>query len=182
VGVTPVADVGVAVAGVVGLGVGFGVGVAVGVLVGVGVGVGVSVGVGVGVSVGVGVGVSVGVPRATLVFFVTWRALAAKELAFTRAREMSKSKRLSATTMSCAKGRALWLPSSFVLLSMRYKLPRRRCVLVFPRVVYFYTSVHASCANWHEGEIVFILPLVTSVEVAVLIVKKGGQWYQWGCG
>jgi hypothetical protein len=53
---------------------------------------------------------------------------------------------------------------------------------VFPRVVYFYTSVHTSYANWREDEIVFILPLVTSVEVAVLIVKKGGQWYQWGCG
>ncbi len=130
-GVTPVADVGVAVAGVVGFGVGFGVGVAVGVLVGVGVGVGVSVGVGVGVgvSVDVGVGVSVGVRGgATLVFFVTWRALAAKELTFTRAREMSKRERLSAAIMSCAKGRALWLPSSFVLLSMRYKLPRRGCV------------------------------------------------------
>ncbi len=37
-GVTPVAEVGVAVAGVVGFGVGFGVGVAVGVLVGLGVG------------------------------------------------------------------------------------------------------------------------------------------------
>jgi hypothetical protein len=134
--VTPAADVGVAVAGVVGFGVGFGVGV----LVGVGVGVGVSVGVGVGVSVGVGVGVSVGVPRATLVVFVTWRALAAKELAFTRAREMSKRKRLSATTMSCAKGRALWLPSSFVLLSMRYKLPRRGCVCggVSPRRVFLH--------------------------------------------
>jgi hypothetical protein len=129
VGVTPVADVGVAVAGVVGFGVGFGVGVAVGVLVAVGVGVGVSVGVGVGVSVGVGVGVSVGVSEgATLMFFVTWRALAAKELAFTKAREMSKRKRLSAAIMSCAKGRALWLPSSFVLLSMRYILPRRGCV------------------------------------------------------
>jgi hypothetical protein len=143
VGVTPVADVGVAVAGVVGFGVGFGVGVAVGVLVGVGVGVGVSVGVGVGVSVGVGVGVSVGLPvleGATLVVFVTWRALAAKELAFTRAREMSKRERLSAATMSCAKGRALWLPSSFVLLSMRYKLPRRGCVCggVSPRRVFFH--------------------------------------------
>jgi hypothetical protein len=139
VGVTPVADVGVAVAGVVGLGVGFGVGVAVGVLVGVGVGVGVFVGVGVGVSVGVSVGVP-GPGVAALVFFVTGRALAAKELAFTRAREMSKSKRLSATTMSCAKGRALWLPSSFVLLSMRYKLPRRGCVCggVSPRRVFLH--------------------------------------------
>jgi hypothetical protein len=143
VGVTPVAYVGVAVAGGVGFGVGFGVGVAVGVLVGVSVGVGVFVGVGVGVLVGVGVGVSVGVlgsEGAALVFFVTWRALAAKGLVFTMAREMSKSKRQSAATISFAKGRVLWLSSSLFLLSIRYKLPRRGCVCggVSPRRVFLH--------------------------------------------
>lgn len=95
---------------------------------GVGVGVGVLVGVGVGVSVGVGVGVSVGVPVPAgirLLYFAIWRASAAWVLILTMANEMSMRKRQNAAAMSLVIGRALLLPTSFVLVSICYKLPRQ---------------------------------------------------------
>ena len=121
--VTPDALVG----GAVGFGVGFGA------LVGEGEGEGVEVWVGEGegveVTVGEGEGVVVSVGEgATLVFFVIWCALAEKELTFTRVNEMSMSKRLSVTAIIRARGRTLWSPTLFVLLSMRYKFLRRGCV------------------------------------------------------
>jgi len=128
VGVAPGALVGVAV----GFGVGFGVGVLVGVGEGEGEGVIVLVGDGVRVLVGDGVGVSVGVmvlgsllAGRALDCLLAWRAVAAKDVAFTRASDMSMSMRQSVAAIIRARGRTLWSPTLFVLLSMCYKFPQR---------------------------------------------------------
>jgi hypothetical protein len=124
VGVAPGALVGVAV----GFGVGFGVGVLVGVGEGEGEGVIVLVGDGVRVLVGVGVGVSVGVSSAAgmaLDCLLAWRAVAAKDVAFTRASDMSMSMRQSVAAITRARGRTLWSPTLFDLLSMCYNFPQR---------------------------------------------------------
>ena len=128
-----VVAVGVAPDALVGVAVGFGVGFGVGALVGDGEGEGVEVSVGEGEGVEVSVGEAEGVVvsvegGATLVFFVIWCALAEKELTFTRVNDMSMSKRLSVAAIIRARGRTLWSPTLFVLLSMRYKFLRRGCV------------------------------------------------------
>jgi hypothetical protein len=131
VGVVPgcVVEVGLGVAApdvLVGGAVGFGVGF--GALVGDGEGEGVEVWVGEGEGEGVEIWVGEGDGGATLVFFVIWCALAEKELTFTRVNDMSMSKRLSVAAIIRARGRTLWSPTLFVLLSMRYKFLRRGCV------------------------------------------------------
>lgn len=136
---------GVAPGALVGVEVGLGLGVGAVVGDGVGVGVGAVVGDGVGVMVGDGVLVSVGerviVPVSAgraLDCLLAWCALAVKDVAFTRANDMSISKRQSAAAMIGAIERTLWSPTLFVLLFMCSR---------FPYVVYFYTSVHASRAK-----------------------------------
>jgi len=129
-----VVAVGVAPGALVGVAVGFGVGFGVGVLVGVGEGEGVIVLVGDGVRVLVGDGVVVSVGVMVLVSLGSGRALdclltscavAAKDVAFTRASDMSMSMRLSVAAITRARGRTLWSPTLFVLLSMCYKFPQR---------------------------------------------------------
>ena len=125
-----VVAVGVAPGALVGVAVGFGVGFGVGVLVGVGEGEGVIVlvGDGVRVLVGDGVVVSVGVSLSAgraLDCLLAWCAVAAKDVAFTRASDMSMSMRQSVAAITRARGRTLWSPTLFVLLSMCYKFPQR---------------------------------------------------------
>jgi len=127
-----VVAVGVAPGALVGVAVGFGVGFGVGVLVGVGEGEGVIVLVGDGVRVLVGDGVVVSVGVMVLVLLgraldclLAWCAVAAKDVAFTRASDMSMSMRLSVAAITRARGRTLWSPTLFVLLSMCYKFPQR---------------------------------------------------------
>ena len=125
-----VVAVGVAPGALVAVAVGFGVGVLVGV--GEGEGVIVLVGDGVRVLVGDGVVVSVGVmvlgsllAGRALDCLLAWRAVAAKDVAFTRASDMSMSMRQSVAAIIRARGRTLWSPTLFVLLSMCYKFPQR---------------------------------------------------------
>jgi len=123
-----VVAVGVAPGALVAVAVGFGVGVLVGV--GEGEGVIVLVGDGVRVLVGDGVVVSVGVMVLVLLgraldCLLAWCAVAAKDVAFTRASDMSMSMRQSVAAIIRARGRTLWSPTLFVLLSMCYKFPQR---------------------------------------------------------
>ena len=125
-----VVAVGVAPGALVGVAVGFGVGFGVGVLVGFGEGEGVIVLVGDGVRVLVGDGVVVSVGVMVLVSLgraldclLAWCAVAAKDVAFIRASDMSM--RLSVAVIIRARGRTLWSPTLFVLLSMCYKFPQR---------------------------------------------------------
>ena len=121
-----VVAVGVAPGALVAAAVGFGVGVLVGVGEGEGVivlvGDGVRVLVGDGVVVSVGVMVLVSLGRA-LDCLLAWCAVAAKDVAFTRASDMSM--RQSVAAIIRARGRTLWSPTLFVLLSMCYKFPQR---------------------------------------------------------
>jgi len=121
-----VVAVGVAPGALVGVAVGFGVGVLVGVEEGEGVivlvGDGVRVLVGDGVVVSVGVMVLVSLGRA-LDCLLAWCAVAAKDVAFTRVSDMSMRQSVAAITR--ARGRTLWSPTLFILLSMCYKFPQR---------------------------------------------------------
>ena len=153
------------------VGVEVGLGLGVGVLVGVGEGEGVIVLVGDGVRVLVGDGVLVSVGERVIVpvsagraldCLLAWCALAFKDVAFTRVNDMSISKRQSAAAMIRAIERTLWSPTLFVLLFMCSRFPLR-CVFLHKY----------SCFSCEDE----ILPLELSVELMLLSVKKGGQWY-----